>query len=86
MREHCHRNTKMSLLKEIYSTYEEKDVLNCYGDIFFVDEKNADFYVGRRILWNLKLSKEKYKITPFIDYDSDGYEYEADYDIKVIVE
>ena len=82
------RNTKMSYWKDICAKYPEDKLLNCYGDIFFIDKEMADFdttyYLGRRVLWNLSLSEEHYEIVKTIEYDADGdYEFE-DYSIKVI--
>lgn len=82
------RNTKMSYWKDICAKYPENKLLNCYGDIFYIDEKETDFdtnyYLGRRVLWNLSLSEEYYEIIETIEYDKDGdYEFE-DYSIKVI--
>lgn len=82
------RNTKMSYWKDICAKYPENKLLNCYGDIFFIDKKIADFdttyYLGRRVLWNLSLSEEHYEIIKTIEYDENGdYEFE-DYSIKVI--
>lgn len=82
------RNTKISYWKDICAKYSEDKLLNCYGDIFYIDEKDADFdttyYLGRRVLWNLSLSEEHYEIIKTIEYDENGdYEFE-DYSIKVI--
>lgn len=82
------RNTKIGYWKDICAKYPEEKLLNCYGDIFFIDKKTADFdtsyYLGRRVLWNLSLSEECYEIIETIEYDEDGdYEFE-DYSIKVI--
>lgn len=78
------RNTKLIFWREICLKYDEKDLLNCYGDIFFVDERYGTTCIGRRILWNLELSKEKYEISYEYETDSDGdYEW-TEYDIEVI--
>lgn len=78
------RNTKLSFWREICLKYDEKDLLNCYGDIFFIDDHYGDTYVGRRVLWNLELSKEQYEIRCEDENDSDG-EYEwTNYEIEVI--
>ena len=75
------RNTKLSFWREICLRYDEKDLLNCYGDIFYIDDHYGDCYVGRRVLWNFELSKEQYEITG-VDEDENGDYY--DYEIKVI--
>lgn len=82
------RNTKMSYWKDICAKYPENKLLNCYGDIFYIDKKETAFdttyYLGRRVLWNLSLSEEHYEIIKTIEYDEDGdYEFE-DYSIKAI--
>lgn len=78
------RNTKLSFWREICLRYDEKDLLNCYGDIFYIDDHYGDCYVGRRVLWNFELSKEQYEIRCVDEIDSDG-EYElTNYDIEVI--
>ena len=83
------RNTKMSYWKDICAKYPEDKLLNCYGDIFYIDEKYADFdmncYLGRRVLWNLSLSEEQYMITEIIEHDSDGFYDYTDYEIKVVL-
>ena len=80
------RNVKLGLWKTICSKYDDSDLLNCYGDIFFITEKNGDVYIGQRVLWNLELSKEKYQICETVEYDcEDSYDF-TDYEIKVIVE
>ena len=76
------RNTKMSYWKDICKKYPEDKLLNCYGDIFFIDEHEDDWYIGRRVLWNLELSKEKYEIRETIEYDSDGEYDHIDYEIR----
>jgi hypothetical protein len=84
--ETTYKNTKMIFWREICLKYDEKDLLNCYGDIFFIVEKNANYYIGRRILWNLELSEEKYEITAVTEKDDDDIEYDFSYDIKVLVD
>lgn len=78
------RNTKLSNWREICLKYKEEDLLNCYGDIFFIDDHYGDYYVGRRVLWNLELSKEQYEIRSEEQYDSDGEYGWTEYEIKVI--
>ena len=82
------RNTKMSYWKDICAKYPEDKLLNCFGDIFYIDKKDAGFdtnyYLGRRVLWNLSLSEEQYKITETIEHDSDGFYDHTDYEIKVV--
>lgn len=78
------RNTKLSFWREICLKYEEKDLLNCYGDIFFIDDHYGDTYVGRRVLWNLELSKEQYEISCEDENDSDGEYERTEYEIEVI--
>lgn len=84
------RNTKMSYWKDICAKYPEDKLLNCHGDIFYIDKKDADFdtnyYLGRRVLWNLSLSEEQYEITETIVYDSDDFYDYTDYEIKVVQE
>ena len=84
------RNTKMSYWKDICAKYPEDKLLNCYGDIFFIDKKIADFdttyYLGRRVLWNLSLSEEQYRIIERDEYDSEGNYDNTDYEIKVVQE
>lgn len=81
------RNTKMSYWKDICEKYPEEKLLNCYGDIFYIYEKETNwdtYYIGRRVLWNLDLSEEYYEITERIEFDSEG-DY-ADYEIKVVLD
>ena len=76
------RNTKMSYWKDICVKYPEEKLLNCYGDIFYVEEHKGNVYVGRRVLWNLELSEEQYRIIEYIEWDSDdsydGFNYEIE--------
>lgn len=83
------RNTKMIYWQDICGKYNEDKLLNAYGDIFFIEERDisseGERYVGRRILWNLGLSNEKYEIFGERVYDSDG-DYEGmDYEVRVLV-
>lgn len=81
------RNTKFEYWRDICLKYNESDLLNCYGDIFFIDKQlNENFYLCRRVLWNLKLSKEQYYVEEINEVDSDGeYDY-TDYDISVKID
>lgn len=79
------RNTSMVFWKAICNVYDPKDLLNCYGDIFFILERHGDTYIGQRVLWNLSLSKERYIIEEVKDIDCYG-EYNAEYyNIDVIL-
>lgn len=78
-----YRNVKMSLWQEICKKYKETDIVNCDGDIFFIDEIHAKYFIGRRILWSFELSKEQYKIIPLTDKDDDGIEYVLTYKIEL---
>ena len=78
------RNTKLSFWREICLKYDEKDLLNCYGDIFFVDERHGNYCVGRRVLWNLELSKESYEICSEREFEDDGEYAWTNYEINVI--
>lgn len=84
-------NTRMDFWEVICQKYDMNDLLNCYGDIFFVQERGKDFdgtpwYIGKRVLWNLSLSEELYKITRQDECDADGeYDYSI-YDIKLHIE
>lgn len=85
------RNTPLKFWWEITQKYKESDLLNCYGDIFFIDEVDTDNYnskryVGRRVLWNLGLSKEKYEIFECLEKDEYGEVDCIDYEINVLVD
>lgn len=80
------RNTKFNYWKDICLKYDEDKLINCFGDIFFIDEKHESYYVGRRVLWNLCLSKEQYYIEPFDDFDADGNYNYTEYEITVKTE
>lgn len=80
------RNTKFSYWKDICLKYNESDLLNCYGDIFFIDEKHKDYYIGRRVLWNLELSKEQYYIDEIIDCSADGEYNFTEYKVTVKID
>ena len=75
---------KLEYLKDIYSKYDEKNILNCFGDIFFIDERDGYEYEGRRVLWNLSLSNESYHINEYIELDENGCLVAHDYEINVI--
>lgn len=83
------RNTKSSYWKDICSKYDESKLLNCYGDIFLIEKTEQHYdrtYIGRRVLWNLGLSEERYEITEIIETDSNGeYDY-TDYEIRLYEE
>lgn len=80
------RNVKLGLWKTICGKYDDSDLLNCYGDIFFITEKEDDYYIGKRVLWNLELSKESYEIHEIVETDSDGNYDFTDYEIKLYKE
>lgn len=80
------RNTKFSYWKDICLKYDEKNLLNCYGDIFFIDERHEDYYIGRRVLWNFELSKEQYYIDEIIDCSADGEYNFTEYKIEVKID
>lgn len=71
------RGVRMDFWQHICTKYKESDLLNADGDIFFIDEKvDSEYFIGRRVLWNLELSKEQYNIYSYREMDSDG---ELDY-------
>lgn len=81
------RGVKIDFLHEIYKHYDEKDILNADGDIFYITEKKREdesvIYKGSRILWNMSLSKEDYIIHEYELADSDGnYDY-TDYEVEL---
>ena len=80
------RNTKFSYWKDICLKYDEKNLLNCYGDIFFIDERHENYYIGRRVLWNFELSKEQYYIDEIIDCSADGEYNFTEYKIEVKID
>lgn len=80
--EYSWRNTKMSYWKDICAKYQEDRLINCYGDIFYVDETKNGYYIGRRVLWNLGLSNEQYYIEEKHICNGDDYDY-TDYEISV---
>ena len=80
------RNTSIVFWKAICNVYDPKDLLNCYGDIFFIMEQHGDTYIGKRVLWNLELSKERYIIEEEKDSDADGEYNGTYYEINVLLE
>lgn len=82
LRGHCPewRNTKTEYWYDITKKYDEKQLLNCYGDIFYIVKTETidgiTTHTGKRVLWNLKLSRELYHIEEHIEYerDDDGCE------------
>ena len=80
-----YRNVPVSLLEYIYTKFPQDKVLNCYGDIFLIEEKHIGTYIGNRILWDLSLSKEKYVIEQFDYVDDDGEVIEPDYKVSVLL-
>ena len=48
--------------RELCDKYGKENLLNCDGEIFFIDENWIRTFFGRRVLWNLQLSKEQYVI------------------------
>lgn len=81
-----YRNVKLSFWKHICSKYDKNKLLNCYGDVFFIEERNSGAYIARRVLWGLGLSQERYIIYEIISETSDGeYDY-TDYEVEVLGE
>ena len=81
-----YRNVPVSLLEYIYTKFPQDKVLNCYGDIFLIEEKHIETYIGNRILWDLSLSKEKYLIEQCDDISEDGEFLEQDYQVTIILD
>ena len=80
------RNVKLLFWREICQVYKEEDLLNCYGDVFFIEERNEGSYIGRRVLWGLGLSKETYIIYETKNADCDGNYTYTDYEIEILGE
>ena len=80
------RNVKLMFWKEIIKRFKSEDLLNCYGDIFFIEDKTDSAYIGRRVLWNFGLSKETYIIYTTSNFDVDGDYTYTDYEIEVLGE
>lgn len=69
------RNTDIYFWERICEHFKESDLLNCYGDIFFITDRDGEYYLGRRVLWNFRLSEELYEIHETMDdYDVVDYE------------
>lgn len=84
-----YRNVDVFSMRKIYDKYNAEDVLNCYGDIFLIQDKvvkNYDLvvYTGKRILWNLELSNEAYEIYENCIYDNENNFEGREYEISVI--
>ena len=84
-----YRNVDVFSMRKIYNKYNAEDVLNCYGDIFLIQDKvvkNYDLvvYTGKRILWNLELSNEAYEIYENCIYDNENNFEGREYEISVI--
>jgi hypothetical protein len=81
-KECTYKNVKIEFLEEISKHYCPDDLLNCYGDIFYVEKDYGEYVIGKRVLWNFGLSEEKYIIYCREDVDgTDCYEikiYEGD--------
>ena len=75
------RNVKIKYWYDICCHYNEEFLLNADGDIFFIEKKdfdtyNSKAYIGRRVLWNMQLSTERYIVFETPIYDVDGeFEY-----------
>ena len=78
------RNTKIEYWRDIVNKYGKENLLNAYGDIFYIVKKeNIDgvvTYTGKRVLWNLGLSKELYHIEEITETDEDVFVC-TDYDV-----
>lgn len=80
------RGVRDSWWFSICQKYDERDLLNCNGDVLFIEKGVVvnGCKVGRRVLWNLELSKERYAITETEERDSDGEYAWTEYDVEVI--
>ena len=58
-----YKNVKMTYLIDVCSKYPEEKLLNCDGDIFYIEQNDDKTCLGRRVLWNLELSEELYRIS-----------------------
>lgn len=66
------RNVLVGFWAKIREKYNEDCLLNCDGDVFYIDERQGNKYMCRRVLWSLDLSREKYEILQEIETDADG--------------
>ena len=76
------RNVDEKLLDYVYSKFDFYNVINNYGDLYFILERNADHFVAKRILWSLTLSEENYIIVEEDELDSDGEFISTNYNIS----
>ena len=82
--EHCEfKNVREDLLNVIYDKYEYGQILNCDGDIIYITLRDGNHFEGKRVLWDLSLSKETYEIDEIIEADSEGeFDYKH-YEVQV---
>lgn len=66
------RNVLVAFWTKICERYNEDCLLNCDGDVFYIDERQGNKYMCRRVLWSLDLSRERYEIVERIETDIDG--------------
>ena len=71
------KNVNCTIFDYICNRYEEKNVLNTYGDIFYIQKYlvsglSYSRMICKRILWSLGLSSEYYMIEKTMETDSDG--------------
>lgn len=83
------RNVRSDYWLEICKHYDEDKLLNCYGDVFYIEDEQVlsqdeKCYIGRRVLWGFGLSKEVYEITEENQYGADGEFEHKDYIINVL--
>lgn len=85
------RNVRSDFWHEICKHYDRKKLLNCYGDVFYIEREEPvsskeNYYIGRRVLWGFGLSEERYEITEEHQYDMDGEFEHSDYTIDVLLQ
>ena len=78
------RNVNEKLLDYVYSKFDFYNVINNYGDLYFIIERNSDHFIAKRILWSLALSEEKYIIVEENEYDNEDEYISTNYNISLL--
>ena len=83
------KNLPVVLMDYIESAYDKNNLINTYGDVYYITKKishtyGTDKYLCRRVLWSLTLSSELYEVTQYLEQDSDGDFAYYEYDIRMV--
>ena len=81
----CWRGINIEYWKDLCKKFGDKNLINNYGDVFFIEENHEKWFICRRVNWGMGLSLQRYQVEEFDD-SSDGEYGGVDYEVTLIEE